>query len=80
MNGVAALDPTLWDLQLVITGNMTGVSAMLLRGHPCVVAGGQVQEPCRASQEVWIKGKKHLQGPDLLDIVVIRKRSKSQKQ
>ena len=62
---VSLLSLTLWDLQLVITRDMTGVSAMLLRAHPCVIAGRQVQESCRSSQQVWIKRKEHLQGADL---------------
>ena len=64
------LSLTLRDLQLVITGDMTGVCAMLLRAHPCVIAGRQVQESCRSSQQVWIKRKEHLQGADLQTEVV----------
>ena len=56
---------TIWNLQLVIARDMACIGAVLMRTTPRVVAGGEVQEPCRTAQQIWIKWKEHLQRPNL---------------
>ena len=48
---------------------MTCICVMMFGAAPCVVSGGQIQEPCRAPQQVRIEGEEHLQRPNLQDMM-----------